>query len=130
MTFDSRMFDSIDLQNVPRIDSLILSNIFLCNLLLVFGWQHLYHGSIQISYLFFKGTSQAGKADLLLYFQIKSFQFFCRNSFFGFCLANSECDAYLAVDHSLVYNSYPRMFLLFVSLMDYSRKKKKNMGGG
>ena len=28
--------------------------------------------------------------------------FFCRNSFFGFCLDIFECDAYLAVDHNLV----------------------------
>ena len=41
---------------------------------------------------------------------------FCRNSFFRFCLANSECNAYLAVDHSLVYSSYPKMILLFFSL--------------
>ena len=41
---------------------------------------------------------------------------FCRNSLFGFCLANSECDAYPAVDHSLVYSSYPKMILLFFNL--------------
>ena len=35
---------------------------------------------------------------------------------FGFCLVTFECDAYLPVDHSLVY-SYHKMYLLFFSLI-------------
>ena len=35
---------------------------------------------------------------------------------FGFCLVTFECDAYLPVDHSLVY-SYHKMFLLLFSLI-------------
>ena len=36
---------------------------------------------------------------------------------FGFDLVNSECGAYLAVNQSLVYGSYPKMFLLFFNLI-------------
>ena len=36
---------------------------------------------------------------------------------FGFYLVNSECGAYLAVDQNLVYGGYPKMFLLFLSLI-------------
>ena len=35
---------------------------------------------------------------------------------FGLCLVNSECDAYLSVDHSSVY-SHSKMFLLFFSVI-------------
>ena len=56
------------------------------------------------------------RVDLFLYFQVKSFSFFVEILCFGFCLVSSDCDAYLAVDHSLVY-SYAKMFLLFFSLI-------------
>ena len=44
------------------------------------------------------------------------FLVFWRILSFGFCLSNSECNAYLPVDHSLVY-SHPKIFLLFFSLI-------------
>ena len=41
----------------------------------------------------------------------------CRNSvFFSFCLVNSKCGAYQAAEHDFVH-SYPKMFLLFFSLI-------------
>ena len=48
-------------------------------------------------------------ADLFLSFQIDFSSFFVEILSFGFCLVNSECGAYLAVDHNLVY-SYSTMF--------------------
>ena len=42
----------------------------------------------------------------------QAFSFFSRNSVFWFLLVDSTCDAYLAIDHSLVY-SWPKMFLPF-----------------
>ena len=65
-----------------------------------FGWQYL-HSWVHLQYLLL--DYQAGMADLFLYFQIKCSSFLCGNSLFGVYLANSECDAYLAVDHGLVY---------------------------
>ena len=41
--------------------------------------------------------------------------------FFGFCLVNSECDAYLAVDHSFVYKNVSLFFSLIFSLVHLSR---------
>ena len=54
----------------------------------------------------------------LIYFCIfkRSVLFFVEILTFGFCLVTFECDAYLPVDHSLVY-SYHKMFLLFFSLI-------------
>ena len=40
------------------------------------------------------------------------FQFFIEILSFGFCLVNSECDAYLPVDYSLVYG-HSKIFLIF-----------------
>ena len=86
------MFDSYNFQDFPHFDSLNLSNTSLCNFLLVFwfGWQDFLHSCIHI--------------------------FFVKILSFGFCLVNSECDAYVSVDHSLAY-SHPKMFQLFVSLI-------------
>ena len=95
MTFVLKMFDSLDLHDVLHFDSLIFSNIFLCNFLLVYR---------QVGLIFFC----VFRSSVLI---------FCRNSLYGLYLANSECDAYLAVGHSLVYNSYPKMFLLFFILI-------------
>ena len=36
---------------------------------------------------------------------------------FSFYLVNSECGAYVAIDHGLVYVNYPKMFLQFFSLI-------------
>ena len=55
------------------------------------------------------------RANLLLHFQIQ-----CSSSSWKFCLGfflvNSECDAYLPVNHSLVCNQL-KLFLLFFSLI-------------
>ena len=111
MTCVLRMFDSLDLQDVPQFDSLIISNIFLCNFLpffffFFFGWQHL---------LPWVSTRQVGLICFCIF--KSSVLVFCRKSLFVFCLTNSECDTYLATDHSLVYSGYPKMFLLFYSLI-------------
>ena len=70
----------IDLQDVHQFDSLILSNIFICNCLLVF-WL----------------------ATIKFIFSNQVLKFFVEILSFGFCLINSECSAYLAVDQSLLY---------------------------
>ena len=64
-------------------------------------------------YLF--STSRAGlicfcvfKSGIFVFLEILSF---------GFYLVNSECGAYLTVDLGLVYGSYSKMFLLFLSLI-------------
>ena len=54
---------------------------------------------------------------MFLYFKIKYSSFFVEILSFDFYLVNSECGAYLAVDQSLVYGSYPNIFLLFFSLI-------------
>ena len=93
MTYVSRMFDSRD---IPHFDSLMLSNTFLCNFLLVFyfGWQHCIHVS-----------SKGWFVLVPTYFQIKQFFWFLLEILsFSFCLVNSEHDAYLPVDRSLVYS--------------------------
>ena len=43
--------------------------------------------------------------------------FFVEILSFGFYIVLSECGAYLAVDHKLVYSRYPKMFLLFFSII-------------
>ena len=53
---------------------------------------------------------------MFFYFQFKTSSFFIEILSFGFCLVNFECNAYLIVDHSLVY-SYPKTFLLLLSLI-------------
>ena len=60
---------------------------------LSFGWQYL-HSWVHSCFLLYIGTRQVG----LIYDYIfkSSVLVFCRNSLFYFCLANSECDTYLA----------------------------------
>ena len=96
-------------------DSLILSNTFLCNFLFVFcfGWHHLL-------WLALAGVSCCKlflsiRQMFLCLFCNQVFQFLVEIMCFSFCLVNSECDAYLPVDHSLVY-SHSEMLLLFFSL--------------
>ena len=105
------MIDSHRFTRCSHFDSLILSNAFLCNFLLIFcfGWQLLYS-----CFLLFISTRQV-RADLFLYFQIKCSSFFVKILSFEFCLVNLEYDAYLPVDHRLVY-SRPKLLLLFLSL--------------
>ena len=54
--------------------------------------------------------------DSVLYSQINFFQFFVKILSFIFCLVNSECHAYVPVDHSSFY-SHSKMCLLFSSLI-------------
>ena len=97
--------------DVPHFDS--FSQIPFCAVsFLSFGWQHL-HLWAHSCFLLFISTLQVG---LICFYIFKSnVLVFCRQTF-GFCIVNSECDAHLAVDNSLVY-SYPKMFLLFFSLI-------------
>ena len=103
------MFDSLYLQDAPYFDSLILSNIFLCNFLLVFWLATL---AFMGPFRFPISTRQVEQICFCIF--KSSVLVFCRNSL-CFCLANFDCDAYLAVDHSLVYNSYPKIFPLLFS---------------
>ena len=93
----------IYLQDVPHFDSLTLSNTFLCNFLLVFyfGWQ-LFHSC----FLLFISTRQVIGMICICIFISNVLVF----------LVNSECDAYLPVDHSVV-RAHSKMFLQFFSLI-------------
>ena len=96
----------IYLQYVPHFDSLIHSipscDIFFSSFACI-GWQR---------FLLFISTALGRyRADLYFYFHIKCSVFFAEILSFGFCLVNSECDAYLPVDHSLVYGD-SKMFLI------------------
>ena len=98
--------------SVSRIsDSIILSNTFLCNFLFVFcfGWHHLH---LRFLLQLFISTRQG----FVFVFSNQVFQFHVEIMCFSFCLVNSECDAYLPVDHSLIY-SHSKMFLLIFSLI-------------
>ena len=53
---------------------------------------------------------------LIVVFLNQVFHFFVEILPFVFCLVNSECGAYLAVDHSLLY-SYPKIYILFFRLI-------------
>ena len=50
-------------------------------------------------------------------FSTQVFQFLVEIFPFGFYLVNFECGAYLAFDHSLVNCIYPKIFILFFSLI-------------
>ena len=63
------------------------------------------------SYLF------STRANLFLYFQIKCSNVFVEILSFLSYLVSSECGQYLAVDHSLDYDGYLKLFLLFFSLI-------------
>ena len=56
------------------------------------------------------------RVDLFLCSQV--FQFYVEMLSFGFCLVNSECDAYIPVDHSSVY-SHSKMCVFFSGLKSY-----------
>ena len=84
-------------------------------LVFCFGWQPLLSRSLA-SKLFISIRSEAGRADLFLYFQIKCPSFLLKLCLLNFCPVNSDCAVYLPVDHSLRY-SYPKMSLLFFSLI-------------
>ena len=99
MTCVSRLFDSHSFTRCYlQDDSLILSNTFMCNSLLDFycDWQHLHLCFLlliskqvdRVDFFFFVFSNQVLKS---LSNEILSF---------GFCLVNSECDAYKPVDHS------------------------------
>ena len=94
MTCFSRLFDSYR-----------FSNTFMCSFLLVFWLATL--AFILVLELFF---------FFFLNFQIKCSSYFVEIVFPFYFPVNSECGAYLAVDHSLVY-SYPKTFLLYLSLI-------------
>ena len=87
--------------------SLILSNTFMCNFLLAF-WLATLFSMFSAIYLVL---------GLICFCIFKSSFLVCLNSVFGFYLVNSGCGSYLAVDHSLVYTSYPKTFLLFFSII-------------
>lgn len=72
------------------------------------------HGSILDPYYLLIATKQVGLICYCIF--ISGFLVLCRNLSFCFCLVNSDCDASLAVDNSLVY-SYSKMILLFFSLV-------------
>ena len=90
----------IDLQNVFYFVSLILSNTFLCNFLLVF-WL------ATLAFLLVLGLTY-----FCIFKSIVLASFFLEILSFGFCLVNSEGRAYLVVDHRLVY-SYVNCFCYF-----------------
>ena len=58
----------------------------------------------------------AGRADLLLNFQMNYLYFFVETLSSGFCPVSSECNACLTVDGSLVCSRL-EMLLLFASLI-------------
>ena len=101
----------IYLQYVPPFDSLILSNTFLYNFLLVF-WLATFAFTRAHSYSL--STTQGLVICLRIFICI--FQFFVESLSFGFSLVSFEHDTYLAVDHSLDYG-YPIVFLLFINLI-------------
>ena len=98
-----------DLQDSPHFDSLMLSNTVPCNFLLVF-WL------ATLAFMF-----------LAIYLVLLLRRLICFSIFkssvhrnvlliFIYYLVNSECRAYLAANHSLVY-SYPKMSLLISSII-------------
>ena len=107
MTCVSKLFDSRRFTRCSPFDFLILLNT-LCNFL-AFG----------LATLAFKFPVIFLILGLICFCIFRSnILVFCRNSVFCFFyLVNSECGAYQAVDHSLVYVSYPKTFLLFFSLI-------------
>ena len=70
---------------------------------------------IRVSCYFFSTS----RLELICFYIFKSniLVFFVEICSFAFYLVNSKCEAYLAVDQSLVYGSYPKVFLLFFSLI-------------
>ena len=64
-----------------------------CNFVPVFGWQHLYSWAYSCLLLFIS-TRQVGLICVSIFKSRK----FC----LSFCLVNSECHAYLIVDHSFI----------------------------
>ena len=81
--------------DVTHFDSLILSNIFLCNFLVF--WLAILAFMFSASYLVL---------ELFFVFSTQVFQFFVENLCSGFYLVNSDCGAYLAFDQfSLWYLS-------------------------
>ena len=108
MTCASRIFDSHKFTRCP-----LPSNTFPCNFLLIFciGWKHT-HSSFLLFICTIPAQYKAGCFCIP-----KSFsRFFGEILSFGFCLVNSECDAYPPVDHSLVYG-HPKILILFSSLV-------------
>ena len=95
----------IDLPDIPDFDSLIC--LKLCNFFLVFSWQHL-----RLCFLLFIQY----QVSFVFIFSDQLFQVFVEILSLSFYLVNFECGANLAVDHSLVYCSYLKFFLLFFSL--------------
>ena len=76
--------------------------ILLCTcFFLYFGWQHLHWHFLLYLFGWFR-------VDLFSHFQINVFWLF---------LVNSGCDLHLVVDQSLVFGNYPKVFLLFFSLV-------------
>ena len=75
-----------------------------------FGWQHL-HSWIHSCFILFISTTQVALISN------QGFWFFVEILSFGYSLVNFECDAHLAVDHSLLY-SYPKMFLFFSLILN------------
>ena len=91
--FDSHIFTRCYLQD----DSLILSNTFLCNSLLVFyfDWQHLHLCFLLLI------NKQVDRVDFFFVFSNQVLKSLSNEILsFGFWLVNLECDVYKPVDHS------------------------------
>ena len=89
----------IYLQDVPDFDTLILSNAFLWNFLLVFcfGWQLL-----NSCYLLFISTEQVIGLICICIFISSVLVFLWKFCLLVFFPVNSACDAYPPVDHNVV----------------------------
>ena len=101
------MFRGCLIQDYLNFLSLIHSNTFLCSFLLVFS----------LATLAFMGPFMF--PTFISSMQVDGFlveKFLVEMRPVAFPLVNFECDAYLAVNHSLFY-SYPKMFLPFFSLI-------------
>ena len=114
MTYASRMLVSHTFTRYSPFQFLIISNTLCAILYPSFGRQHL-HSWTHSCFLLFNSALQV-ELICFSYFLSKISSFFVEILSFSFPQTNFECDAYLVVDHSLVY-SYPKMFLLFLYLI-------------
>ena len=88
----------------------LCSDPILYNFLLVFQQAELAVMDLSIFPTIYQCFHCLQMADLI--FKSRVLVFFVEILSFGFCIVNSECDAYLAVYNSLFY-SCPKIFLLF-----------------
>ena len=106
-----------DWRDILYFHSLILLNTLTCKfpLLFCFGWQSCIHVNFILA-TYSATTRLVVLVCSCIFKSNKCFFFLVEILSFSFCLVNSECDAYLPVDQSLLY-SRSKMFLLFFNLI-------------